>query len=178
MSVRAKFLIAAEASVDSKMTVVRLKRIQVSSEAEIYSFPNNAQTPKDHQKLFETAIMKNDVKSLKTRGQFRNLNVTLSEELAALYFDSEGNVQFNGEYLDQITDQKQINPVTLSSEVIERKTKSLHSITKDFVLDKFSGKNQNAKLWLETFIRECVRMEVLSNSQQIDDKIIFRGSPH
>ena len=53
----------------------------------------NQQTQKDRPKLCE-----------KTRGQFRNLVVTLEAELAKIYLDDENNLCFNGEYLDETFD--------------------------------------------------------------------------
>ncbi len=37
---------------------------------------------------------------------------------------------------------------------------SRHSITKDIVLGKFSGKQQNAGAWLHLFIEECNPIEI------------------
>lgn len=104
-------------------------------------------------------MAKGVVKSLKTRNKFRNVVISLSEELQSIYLDSEGNVVFHDFYLEEAqttpfptTQGHPPNPLP--------QIKPIHSIAKDMVLEKFNGEKSNAKVWLELFISECKRLEI------------------
>jgi hypothetical protein len=156
MSIRAKFHIAAETGIAAKTTVMNIKTIQIIGSEEVYVFPPECQAVVNQPELAKNSIIANAVKSLKKRGQFRNLGITLDENLKNIYLDSEGNVCYRGQYLDEAPKQKFFSNVT-----IPEKKRSLQSLTKDMILDKFVGKNQNATMWLQTFVRECTRMDIL-----------------
>ncbi|KAK9884126.1 hypothetical protein WA026_005079 [Henosepilachna vigintioctopunctata] len=86
---------------------------------------------------------------------------SLINELKDNYLDEENNVCFKGLYLDEAQACVDPNPTALyipKSETFENK--SLHSVVKDMILDKFSGKNQNAKIFLELFVQECNRLRI------------------
>ncbi len=51
-----------------------------------------------HKERLAVITVKNGLKPLKNRDQFRSLNLTLNTELAKLYFDKELNSCFCGEY--------------------------------------------------------------------------------
>lgn len=114
------------------------------------------------------------------RGHFRNISITLPEEIIPLYFDKEKNVVFNEIYLEeedttQETAKAEIHQEDLISLVRnlavhlderENKEPSLIHIQKNFVLDKFTGK-QNANEWMNFFERECTRNQVGSSEKKI-----------
>ncbi|CAB3234337.1 unnamed protein product [Arctia plantaginis] len=142
-SLRAKFHFVSD-SLDAKTTIVKVLTIQLEGEDTIFQFPKEYQRKEDHPKLFDTSVVKNVVKSMKTRGKFRNIWVSLADELKDQYLDEEGNVCFDGIYLDEApVNPNPALPKFSQSEPVENK--SIHSVVKDMILDKFSGKNQNAK---------------------------------
>ncbi|KAK0075252.1 hypothetical protein PV326_011751, partial [Microctonus aethiopoides] len=67
------------------------------------------QTSTQHGQLFENPIVKNVVKSLKVRNKFRNVVLTLSDELQKIYLDIEGNVVLYDEYLEEVTTVQESN---------------------------------------------------------------------
>lgn len=157
MDVKAKFHFVSEA-LDSKTTVVKVKTIQLHGQTEVFQFPAARQTMEHHTKLFEHPVTKRVVNSLKTRNKYRNVNITLAEnDLLEIYLDDEGNVIFNEIYLEEV--QACISPSPTSPE-IPIQTKTIHSISKNFVLEKFDGKNFNAQTWLNLFSAECQRLDV------------------
>lgn len=159
-SLRAKFHFASD-SLDAKTTIVKVLTIQLEGEDTAFQFPKEYQSKEGHPDLFGTSVVKNVVKSMKTRGKFRNIWITLTNELKDHYLDEEGNVCFDGTYLDEAQTLVTHNPVLpkpSQSEPVENK--SLHSVVKDMILDKFSGKNQNARVFLNLFVQECNRLKI------------------
>lgn len=76
--------------------------------------------------------------------------------LGGLYLDEYRKPSSRSDVLASALQQQ---PVV---QVVEKK-KNLTSLVKDMVLEKFSGKNQNAGTWLTLFERECTRMEIESH---------------
>ncbi|KAL3271821.1 hypothetical protein HHI36_022291 [Cryptolaemus montrouzieri] len=88
MSPRANFHFLADA-LDAKTTVVRVLTIQLEGEDTIFQFPREQQLKEHHPALFGTTIVKNVIKGLKIRGKFRNIRITLADELQQEYLDKE-----------------------------------------------------------------------------------------
>ncbi|KAK9873420.1 hypothetical protein WA026_022484 [Henosepilachna vigintioctopunctata] len=157
---RARFHFISDC-LDAKTTIVKVLTVQLEKEDTIFQFPTEYQLKEHHRKLFDTSVVRNVTKSMKTRGNFRNVWITLINELKDNYLDEEGNVCFKGLYLDgaqACVDPNPTAPYIPKSETFENK--SLHSMVKDMILDKFSGKNQNAKIFLELFVQECNRLRI------------------
>ncbi|XP_046602695.1 uncharacterized protein LOC124309873 [Neodiprion virginianus] len=161
MEKKAKFYFVSEAGIDSaKSTAVKVKKIQLLGQEESFLFPADKQTRAQHDKLFENAIVKNVVKSLKQRNKFRNVVLTLSEELENIYLDEEGNVVFHDEYLEEDTPMQEASGNREASATSERKTSSL---VKDMVVEKFNGENMNASNWMRLYVQECDRVGIAQN---------------
>ncbi|KAF6206236.1 hypothetical protein GE061_017465 [Apolygus lucorum] len=164
-NVRAKFLIIAAASEDKKTSVYHVKQFRILNEREIYVFPPDKRSIGNHQELAKNTIIKSALKSIKLRGQFRNITITLSDDLQAIYLDSEGNPCFEGEYLEELPDLatpdlQQPHHIEQPSREQLPEWKPLKSVTNDIVLGKFNGKNFNASTWLTTLETECARLEI------------------
>uniref|UniRef100_A0A1B6DSS3 Ty3 transposon capsid-like protein domain-containing protein n=1 Tax=Clastoptera arizonana TaxID=38151 RepID=A0A1B6DSS3_9HEMI len=153
MITKARFHFASQAGKDHKSTLIKVKTIQLVDQPEIFLFPEEKQTNVHHVELFNNIVVKGVVKSLKLRNKFRNVIITLDEELKSIYLDEEGNVTLHDEYLEE-TPPTQINNVN---------TKSARSLVKDIVLEKFNGSNFNANSWLKLFIKECIRVDIPEN---------------
>lgn len=80
MSIRARFHLSLE-FVDQKTSTPKIKSTQLDGRDEIYEFPINKQSPKDHADLCKLSIIKAGLSSLRKHGQFRNLVITIREEL-------------------------------------------------------------------------------------------------
>lgn len=173
--VKAKFHFIAEADTDSRTTVVKVKTIQLVAHPEIFLFPREQQTAVQHVKLFETAVVKGVVKSLKTRNKFRNIVITLTDELQSIYLDDEGNVVFHDYYLEEA----QTTPLPGTQSIFPNpppQDKPIHSIAKNIVIEKFNGEKNNAKVWLDLFIAECKRLEINENKFAEVLRLFLEGS--
>jgi len=104
----------------------------------------------------------------------------LSEEVGALYTDTQLNFVFKTYYLEEYVEEKNITKTDLSTSVNHKmddrnelmklckdlkaqlyvKEISLDDIQKKFILNKFTGKQQNSKEWLVQFEKECDRYKV------------------
>jgi len=153
---RAKFCFVSEAQ-SIKTTIVKVKTIQLEGEETTYEFPDQFSTREFHKELFESTIVKNIAKSLTSRGKFRKVMITLSEELKALYLDEEGNVCYGELYLSECTEFG--NPKTVPNQNIETASHvNIAKRAKDMVLEKFNGRNQNACMFMDLFESECNRL--------------------
>lgn len=158
---KVKFSLACVVSPsDPKSSVKRITRLYCCDDNVTYVFPDALQLPLIHVDLCKLPVISKGLSQLTRRGQVRNLNVTLSEELVKLYFDDEGNACFNDTFLDTVADLP-------SSSVLPPAVTSVQSTprswAKDFVLEKFVGKNQNPEAWLKQFEAECIRVVVPQN---------------
>lgn len=168
---RARFHFATE-SVNKNLVVV-VKTIQKEGEDTIYEFPKNFRTKDHHPKLFDTTVVKNVKKSLNARGKFRNVWISLTEELKGHYLDIEGNVCYDDYYLDEYHASTDLTPNLNRSQSISHD--NLSSRVKNMMLDKFSGKNQNAKTFIDLFVEECERLEIKENQYAETLKIFVEG---
>ncbi|OXU32093.1 hypothetical protein TSAR_007850 [Trichomalopsis sarcophagae] len=108
----------SRAGTDSKSTIVQVKRIQLLGQEESFLFPVDKQTNAQHKQLYENSIVKNVVKSLKVRNKFRNVVLTLSDELKNIYLDTEESVCRNKDRKIKQLKNENIN-VTNNNEIQE-----------------------------------------------------------
>ncbi|KAL3271924.1 hypothetical protein HHI36_022394 [Cryptolaemus montrouzieri] len=145
MSPRANFHFLTDA-LDAKTTVVRVLTIQLEGEDTVFQFPREQQLKEHHPALFGTTIVKNVIKGLKIRGKFRNIRITLADELQQEYLDKEGNVCFHDQYLDEV--QGYVNPNPTAPQISRTNldtNKPIHSVVKNLILEKFNGKTKMRK---------------------------------
>jgi hypothetical protein len=184
MKVFTFFLTTEAASDDPKTTVLKVKGFQKAGDDATYELPDSYQALKTHTVLLEIPAIKSAISSMKTRGLYRKISVSLPPDSAKIYIDSEGNAIFQKEYLNIAT----VDFVPLVKKIIGTKIdannepegasvkKSLQSITKDFVLDKFAGKNANAENWITLFECECERMKVPTEQYTDALRLFLEGS--
>lgn len=168
MSIKTRFHLVNESGADLKTSVIKVKLIEDTENEETYLFPPDLQPLSRHPELAALPIIKTALKALTKRNQFRNIKVTLTKEIAEKYFDEEGNVRFGDNYLEEYTSDCETTVTRTekkkesgsTSETIQQIRKPIHSIAKDMVITKFTGRNQNAESWLQIFERECNRLEL------------------
>lgn len=171
---RARFCFVTEAF-DVKTTIVKVRTIQLEGDNTTYEFPEHLSTKENHKQLFETKIAKNVVKNLKTRGKFRKVWISLENELEGLYLDEEGNVCYDGVYLDECREYIDPNPVLNQNNEIASHDK-ISSRIKNMILEKFSSKNQNANIFIDNFVSECVRLKCKEESYAETLRFFLEGS--
>lgn len=175
--------------------VVKVKSIRRMQEETIFIFPDEYQNQEHHKELFSLSMIKNACKSLTKIGQYRNLTVTLTSNIAPIYFDDDFNCRFKDIYLEEemeISQPNSINQTTtgveekdtqgellniiekLSAKLEPKKPKevNLAQIHTLFVLEKFRGK-ENAREWIEIFEKECSRQRIYADQTKIQILRLF-----
>lgn len=174
--VKARFHFASEA-LDSKTTIVKVKSIQLLDQPEVvYLFPRDAQTNVQHSQLFTHPVTKGVLNTLKTRNKYRKVVITLlADGLRNIYLDDEGNVFFSGIYLEGV--QADISSQSSPAPQNPNLERSIHSVTKNMVLEKFNGKNFNAGEWLKLFKLECNRLDIAEGKYSEVLRLFLEGPP-
>lgn len=160
---------------DSKTTVVAITSI-ITEQGEKYAIPDELIYADFHEELKNTDIFKKVRDSLGKRNNELKIWITLSKELQKEYLDDEGNTQFKGKYLKQISQEK-INENPNLTKILEKlieksekkeEEKNLKHIADKFALEKFNYKTLNVTQWLDTFEKECERFKIEKDETKID----------
>lgn len=168
-------LLAAIDGKSNRLCVIRI----TTPEGRTYRVPNEYITYDNHTELLKTPAFLMVKKSLKERGQFRRVWITLNKELQRTYCDADGNLQFENEFLEEVIEkQESIQTVEqplaeLLQKLLEKgeeqaEQKNLGRLAKDFTIEKFDGKNTNADQWLSEFEKECDRFNIIENVKKIE----------
>lgn len=165
MSLKCQVLLVADGA--DKTTYISVRRIRVLDEENWYAFPEELQKITLHKSLAELPSVKSAVTSIRTRGQYRNVNVTLPAEVVKLYRDEDDNFIFNNFFLPETRIVTSSSTESSSEPKSPSKDESLKEILKHFLLEKFSPKNKNPASWCDLFEKECSRFSV-SGSKQIE----------
>lgn len=177
--VRVRLCIATGPSpMDSKTTIHLLRTIQLEESDDIYLLPVDKQPLRLHTELSTNSVVKSAIAALTTRGKSRCPVVTLKDEIKKLYMDEEGNFCFDGALLEEMSSpiryDETANAAHVSKTLVSEKP--LHSITKDIVLEKFSGRNYNATTWISLLETECARLSVPTNRYSEVLRLFIEGS--
>lgn len=125
-----------------------------------YRFPDDLRAVTAHPELAAIPAASRAISQIERRGMCRNIFVKMPENVKILYLDEDGNIHFRGTYLEEIGPSS-ISSVSVASHPNPtEKPTSLKTLTKDIMLETFSGRNQNASSWIKLFEKECIRMEI------------------
>lgn len=178
-----KVQIRFEAEERNGVITICVKTIKLI-EGNPHVFPEEDQDQKYHGKLFSLSIIKKGCTNLKKKGQFRNIKLTLSNEIMKLYLDSEENFLFNNKYLDEVEMGNQNREQSsdenyliqrikeLEKRVLEEKPLNLSEVSHKFLINKFNGK-QEAQTWMQSFEKECERFKISKNTTKIEALKVF-----
>lgn len=181
------FAFKLEAAADGKSNIIAINSIGTQNDRKFRLTAENSPASK-HKLLTATPNFTKVRNSLKKRHQTRNVWITLNAEMKEEYFDADGNLQFDEEYLEEIytiDDTPSIiqndTMTSLLEKLIENtkksEEKSVASITKEFIIDKFNNKTTNANQWINEFEKECERFEVIQDRKRIEALKIFLDKP-
>lgn len=84
------------------------------------------------------------------------------------YFDEEGNIISNDLYLEEIMEPTQKKENRLDVNLKHKAEKCM--------LEKLTSRNSNAKQWLETFEKECKRIQIDNDYIKIEALRLFLDS--
>ncbi|XP_076393198.1 uncharacterized protein LOC143265370 [Megachile rotundata] len=176
-----KFTFRMKGSGDGKTNILCLTSIATPDERLFY-LPDEIQPVNLHKNLTETQTFERIKNSIKKRNQFRSIWITLTQELKKIYLDDNGNLMFQDIFLEEIAEKRETETSIQSSnetfqklleKLLEDKQQkseiqNLSKIAKDFTIEKFDGKNVNAKQWLEEFEKECERCMIKEERKRIE----------
>jgi hypothetical protein len=168
---------------DKKTTVVMVTAIQVVGEDVAYLFPEEYQHISKHLFIQDLGPIKSAKGVLKKRNKRLHPKVTLMSDAVTAYFDKDGNPTFEGEILEDFDPRYETDYIPCDDEdnasesasnitaahqkstVSELHTcqpapKPLATITKDMIIEKYTGSNGNVQNWLRVFEYECNRINV------------------
>lgn len=138
-----------------------------------------------HKEIIKTTVYEKVKNSLKKRYQIRRVWITMTEELAKIYIDEDGNLQFGDQILEELdqeklkaASQKEANTLEkLVEKIVENtqrdKQQNLKHIAERFVIEKFTSRNSNANQWIDIFQKECIRFEVTTDEKKIEILRLF-----
>ncbi|XP_012261099.2 uncharacterized protein LOC105688991 [Athalia rosae] len=137
----------------------------------------------NHTELMKTDTFAKVRNSIKRRHQSRKVWITLTDKLKEIYSDEEGNLQFLDEYLEEVeaqnpAEEKNDNLNKILEKLVEASQKrngekNLKNIAEKYLIEKFTSKNSNAKQWMETFEKECTRLDITEDEQKIEVLRLF-----
>ncbi|KAL3279590.1 hypothetical protein HHI36_017096, partial [Cryptolaemus montrouzieri] len=134
-----------------------------------------------HVDLIKTAAFAKVKKTSLQRNQFRKVWITFDENLKNIYYDEDGNLQFENELLEEVIEKPQIDTTTVTESSLARlleqiinnsreKTEQINitKIAKDLIIEKFTGKTTNEEQWIASFERECERFNIDRSDRKIE----------
>ena len=167
MAEKLQFTFKLLESSDQKSNVLCVTSITTADGRE-WQIPNEFKPLSKHTSLHESYITK--IKnSLKRRGQYRKIWISLDEDMRKVYLDEEGNLQFGNQYLNETINENNVqNSTIVNNNESGNKMRNLASVSERFTINKFSGKTSNASQWLEEFETECTRFDLNEDDKKIE----------
>ncbi|XP_048515500.1 uncharacterized protein LOC125502044 [Athalia rosae] len=164
---------------DEKSNVLCITKIS-TPDGHTYRIPQDYLAAGIHEELSRTSIFARVKKTCTQRGQVRRIWITLTRELKKVYFDEEENLQFQDEYLEEIIEDANINSnlaeqplIQMLEKLLEKnqertEEKNIGKIAKEFIIEKFDGKNSNVHQWMSNFEKECERFNITTEEKKIE----------
>lgn len=164
---------------DGKSNVLTITSVTTSDE-KVYAIPETLQAAGHHREIIKTSAYSKIKNSLTKRYQTRRVWISLTEEMKQIYFDEDGNLQFGDQFLEEINLEKATAVSGKGIDSFEKlfgkllentqelKQQNLKYIAEKFVIEKFTSKSPNAKLWIDIFEKECLRFDVTTDEKKIE----------
>lgn len=164
---------------DGKSNVLTITSVTTSDE-KVYAIPETLQAAGHHREIIKTSAYSKVKNSLTKRYQTRRVWISLTEEMKQIYFDEDGNLQFGDQFLEEINLEKATAVSGKGIDSFEKlfgkllentqelKQQNLKYIAEKFVIEKFTSKSPNAKLWIDIFEKECLRFDVTTDEKKIE----------
>lgn len=164
---------------DEKSNLLCITRIS-TPDGHTYRIPQEYLNAQSHEELSKTSAFTKVKKSCTKRGQVRKIWITLTEKLKNEYYDDDGNIQFANEYLEEVVENDEVSSKSSEqslAELLEKllkkeeenpEEKNVGKLAKEFVIEKFDGKNSNASQWMTAFEKECERFNVKKSERKIE----------
>ncbi|KAL0849699.1 hypothetical protein ABMA28_011663 [Loxostege sticticalis] len=177
-----RFDFAVKSTADGKSNIICITSI-ATCEGQVFGIPVEYQPANLHQAIINTSNYSKIKRSLVKRHQTRKIWITLTDEISKTYLDEDQNLQFDDIYLEEVSNEKsnvesvrsdsnntleKLLEKMLEDKQIKSETQNLGKIAKDFVIEKFTGRNANAYQWIKDFNKECERFEIIEDKKKIE----------
>ncbi|XP_041979495.1 uncharacterized protein LOC121733345 [Aricia agestis] len=177
---RLQFEFSVIASSDGKSNVLAITSI-CTEEGKCYVLPDELKPVINHIHITNMNTFPKIKNSLRKRHQSRKIWIKLNEDQKKTYIDEESNLQFQDQYLEEIS-TKQLkdkdNLQHILEKLIETTSKkenqhNLRNISEKLIIEKFTSRNSNAMQWIENFEKECERLNITKDETKIEILRLF-----
>ncbi|KAK0169036.1 hypothetical protein PV327_002785 [Microctonus hyperodae] len=166
---------------DGKSNILCLTSIG-TPDGRSFAIPDEYQPTHIHIELITSQVYSRVRNTLKIKNQFRQVWITLTDNLRKVYLDDENNLLFEDFYLEEISEKEIEKSQTNTSEdtmkklfekVLESKqqtseVENLNKIAKDFMIEKFDERNSDPSQWINEFEKECARCAIKEDRKIIE----------
>lgn len=162
---------------DQKSNVLCITSIG-TPDGHVYDVPDDYQPVQLHKEIIKQPAYTKVKNTMTKRHQTRKVWINLTDELSNAYLDEAGNLQIGDIYLEEIIDKPQTDvseqPLIKMLEKLlaksqeQSETKNLGKIAKQFIIEKFNGKNSNADQWITSNEKECERFNISDDDKKIE----------
>lgn len=180
-----KFEFIVKSSDDPKTNVICVTSI-TDVDKHTFVIPEQLQPIKLHDMVMNTQTFRKVKATLQRRHEKRQVWISMTPEMKTVYVDEDGNMQFNGYLLEEVTPvlRQQAPTAGISEEAITRimekfaemkydtsKPHSVRNLTDKYVIEKFTRQTSNASQWMTIFEAECTRLGIDEDTRKIE---VFR----
>lgn len=178
-----KFTFEVKAAIDEKSNHIAITSI-ITQDEKVFLIPEEYQTASLHKHIYNSKTYNTVKNTFKKRHQIRSVWIKLSEDILQTYFDDDGNMIFQNQFLEETTQEQLsiVNRKNLEDPIIKileklvesqqiKEKQSIKKLADRFVIDRFDGRNVRAYYWMEVFEKECDRFHIITDQEKIE---IFR----
>lgn len=167
------------ATSDDKSNIMCITKI-TTPDGQTYKIPHAYLNARHHEEIIKTSAYARVKKTCTKRDQIRRVWIALNKELKKTYYDDEGNLQFQDEYLEEIDEKENITSIAPEQPLIQLLEKLLEKsqeksaetnlgiLAKEFMIDMYDGTVANADQWMTNFEKECERFNIIKNEKKIE----------
>ena len=180
-----KFTFQVKATIDGKSNFIALTSIGTQEEKS-FLIPEEYQAVTLHKHIHSSKTFVTIKNTLKKRHQTRGVWIKLTEGLQETYFDEDGNMIFQDQFLEELPQELSVTSYKSHSEdpvvkILEKliegqqnkEKQSIKKLSERFVIEKFNGKNLSAYYWMDVFEKECARFNVGRDEDKIEIVRLF-----
>jgi hypothetical protein len=172
---------------DPKTNIICVTSI-ADDDKRVFLIPEKFQPVRQHDAILTTQAFQKVKNTLQKRHDKRQVWISLTPEITKNYVDEDGNMQFQGYLLEEVTPEIQIQTPAagISGETLTRILENIAEIKKDaykpqisrnltekFTIEKFSRKTSNVCQWMMTFETECTRLGIDEDIKRIEALRLF-----
>lgn len=181
-----RFEFAVKPSDDPKTNVICITSI-TNADKQTFAIPEQLQAVKLHDLVMKTQTFQKVKTTLQRRHEKRQVWISVTPEMNKVYVDEDGNMQFRGYLLEEITPEarQQSSAAGISEEALTRilenfaeakdtsKPHSVRNLADKFVIEKFTQKTSNVSQWMIIFEEECIRLGIGEDTGKIQILRLF-----